>query len=213
MVQAVMPVETANRRLAEASGLQAQDEDQAASEATARQAQQGDQSAFAQLVERHQRGVANFAYCLLGDWEAALDIAQEAFVQAYSSLGRYDPARPFKPWLYRIALNLCYGHLRRAGRHPTVALDESELELGAEGEEAGDPVRRAEQQELIRAVEGSLGMLPERYRAVLLLRHMEEMSYTQIAETLGKPLGTVKTDLHRARDLLRTALLEKGVIR
>lgn len=181
-------------------------------EELARRAQQGDLEAFSVLVERYQRGIVNLAYRLVGDWETALDLAQDTFVRAYQALDTFDPTRRFSPWLYRIATNRCYDHLRQQGRWESVPLEEAVEEEIWPPNEFGDPVRQAEQHDLGQVIEEAIAGLPARYRAVVVLRYLEDMSYQEIAEALDLPMGTVKTHLYRARDLLRQALSQKGIV-
>ena len=171
---------------------------------------QGEVEPFSLLVERYQDRVYNLAYRLLGSAEDSLDAAQETFVRAYSALPRFDPDRPFAPWLFRIATNQCYGLLRK--RRPEVSFEE--IEEGGTGSASGralgstdgDPLqsvlRAARAEEIQRAVLE----LPEPYRAVVLLRYQEDMSHAMIAAALDIPIGTVKTHLHRARQRLRKVL-------
>jgi RNA polymerase sigma-70 factor (ECF subfamily) len=179
--------------------------------------QQGEVEPFSVLVKRYQDRVYNLAYRLLGSAEDASDVGQEAFLQAYAALSRFETGRPFAPWLYRIATNACYGLLRKR-KSGTVFLDalreeEADALLDSrvvQGTGQHDPLEKliaaVRDEEIQRAVLA----LPEPYRAVVLLRYHEEMSYEAIAETLEMPMGTVKTCLHRARLRLRRTLLEKA---
>lgn len=186
-------------------------EEPATDEALAVKARDGDQDAFAELVRRYQQGVVNLAYRLVGNREEALDLSQEIFLRVYENLDRFDPRRPFRPWLYRIATNYCYDFLRRQGRRRD-SVEEVSL---AEGEAVAnghvDPEDALLQGEVQRVVEEVIASLPARYRPVVILRYVEGMSYQEIAEALQLPLGTVKTYLHRSRELLRIALEERGI--
>jgi RNA polymerase sigma-70 factor (ECF subfamily) len=174
----------------------------------------GEVEAFRFLVERYQDRVYGLAFRLLGHAEDALDAAQETFVRAYGALDRFDTARPFSPWLLRIAANTCYGMLRKrpTGQVSLDAMGEAEVDAAFAGGPGGpsslasDPaetVARAAGDEQIRR---AVLALPEPYRTVTLLRYMEEMPYEGIAEALEMPLGTVKTCLHRARGRLKQLL-------
>jgi RNA polymerase sigma-70 factor (ECF subfamily) len=178
--------------------------------------QRGEVELFGVLVKRYQDRLYNLCFRLLGSAEDARDAAQETFIHAYEALGRFEVGRPFTPWLFRIATNACYGLLRK--RWVTIlsldALEEPEAvsaAVGGElGEQEGDP-----EQSLVRAVRDeeirqAVMSLPEPYRAVMLLRYMEDLSYEAIAEALAMPMGTVKTCLHRARQRLRRALTEEA---
>jgi RNA polymerase sigma-70 factor, ECF subfamily len=146
--------------------------------------------------------VFNIALRITADPDAAKDCAQEAFIRAYRALHQYDPGLPFGPWLYRITTNTSLNHVQRWHAHQT---DVEELpERPGEIEEGPEAtvVRREEVAEVVAAMEE----LPAAYRAALTLRHMQQLSYQEVSDALGIPLGTVKTHLHRARAALKTRL-------
>jgi RNA polymerase sigma-70 factor (ECF subfamily) len=158
--------------------------------------------AYASLVERYGGRVFNIALRITGDADSANDCAQEAFIRAYRALHQYDPALPFGPWLYRIATNASLNHVQRWRSRETKVeeLPETPEEID-EGPEA-TAVRREELAEVLAAMDE----LPPAYRAALTLRHMQQLSYQEVADALGVPLGTVKTHLHRARAALKVRL-------
>jgi len=181
----------------------------------ARAAAAGDRRAFSRLVELTKRPVHGLCMRLLGDGEEARDAAQETFVRAWAALASYDTGQPFAPWLLRIARNHCIDIVRR--RLP--AAQRVELDAAGDGERAvelpdpsagrgDDAVERAQTST---ALEAAVTRLPERYREVVHLFHVEQMSYKEIASTMDIPLGTVMTWLHRARAQLRNDL--QGVLR
>ncbi len=140
----------------------------------------------------------NLALRITRDRDAANDCAQEAFIRAYRALGQYDSAKPLAPWLFRIATNASLNHVQRWHAHEQPV---EELPDRAEPEETNPEaisVRREELAEVIAAIDA----LPPRYRAALTLRHLHELSYQEVADALGLPIGTVKTHLHRARSAL-----------
>lgn len=186
-------------------------EEPATDEALAVKARNGDQDAFAELVRRYQQGVVNLAYRLVGSREEALDLSQEIFLRVYENLDRFDPRRPFKPWLYRIATNYCYDFLRRQGRRRESVEEVSFAAGEALADKHVNPEAAVLRGEVQRVVEEVIASLPARYRPAVILRYVEGMSYQEIAEALQLPLGTVKTYLHRSRELLRTALEERGI--
>ena len=167
-------------------------------------ARDGDQEAFRQLVERYQGAVYNLAYRMLGDPGDAEDAAQEIFVRIYRQLGRYDPARKFSTWTLAIATNYCIDQLRRR-RMQLVPLEN--IIPWARAREAG-PEGEAITQEQRDEVQRLITQLPEKYRAPLVLRYFDELSCAEIAEVLGMPEGTVKTQIHRARKALGKLLAE-----
>ena len=165
----------------------------------------GDADAYAVLVERYGGRVYNVALRITHDGDSARDCAQDAFIRAYRALHQYDPAYPFGPWMFRITTNASLNFVQRGrGREITV----EELPEDPEPPEAGpelSAVRREEVQEVLAA----MAELPPAYRAALALRHMQQLSYQEVADALGIPLGTVKTHLHRARAALKTKLVQR----
>jgi RNA polymerase sigma-70 factor (ECF subfamily) len=163
----------------------------------------GDVQAFGELVRRYQGSVFNVCYRMVGERREAEDLAQEAFLRAYRRLATYDAERPFGPWVRRVAARVCLNELDR--RTPAqLELDDDRdqpLASGETGPEAAFDVR-AEADTLRRA----LAELPPRYRAVIELRHYQEMSYAEISEALEIPLSDVKSHLYRARKSLARRL-------
>ena len=176
-----------------------------------RSARRGDERAFRVLVERYQLRVINLLYRISGDEDTARDLSQEVFVRAYRSLDQLDPSRPLGPWLLRIATNLAFERWRREKGPLQVSLEEVEEEEVAAAP-GTDPGLEVERHELDQVLEVAFQSLSPLYRTVLWLRLVEGLSYEAIAATLRLPLGTVKTRLHRARDLLRNRLMEEGVL-
>ena len=144
----------------------------------------------------------NVALRITHDADAAHDCAQDAFIRAYRALHQYDPAYPFGPWIFRITTNASLNFIQRGrGREITVEElpeDPEPLETGPEL----SAVRKEELQEVLDA----MAQLPPAYRAALTLRHIQQLSYQEVADALGIPLGTVKTHLHRARAALKVKL-------
>jgi len=162
-------------------------------------AQQGDRQAFGELVRRHREGVINVVYRMCGDANLAEDAAQEAFIRAWQHLSNYRPRSPFRNWVYRIATNVTLDVLRR--ERETVDIDTLSLASSDEGPEA--MVERGERGERVRQ---AVLALPPASRAVLVLREYEGLSYREIADTLGIPIGTVMSRLNYARNRLRESL-------
>ena len=163
---------------------------------------EGDTEAFATLVERYGGRVYNIALRITNDADAANDCAQEAFIRAYRALHQYDPKLPFGPWLYRITTNASLNYVQRWHAHETPV---EEFPDPPEPDTAG-PESSALRREELDEVLAALADLPVHYRAALTLRHMQQLSYQEVADALGIPLGTVKTHLHRARAALKTRL-------
>jgi RNA polymerase sigma-70 factor (ECF subfamily) len=173
-------------------------------------AARGDRQAFTRLVEENKRSVYGLCVRLLSDPEEARDAAQEAFTRAYASIESYDLDQPFTPWVLRIARNLCLDALRR--RIPARARVELDAEdddgpprelVDTSTERADDAMQKAQTRQ---ALERAVAELPPNYREVVHLFHVEQLSYKEIAATMGIPMGTVMTWLHRARSQLRTLL-------
>ena len=162
-------------------------------------AQQGDRQAFGELVRRHREGTINVVYRMCGDANLAEDAAQEAFIRAWQHLPNYRPRSPFRNWVYRIATNVALDFLRR--ERETVDVDTLSLASSDEGPEA--TVERGERSERVRQ---AVLALPPASRAVLILREYEGLSYREIANTLGIPIGTVMSRLNYARNRLRQSL-------
>ena len=162
-------------------------------------AQQGDRQAFGELVRCHREGTINVVYRMCGDANLAEDAAQEAFIRAWQHLPNYRPRSPFRNWVYRIATNAATDFLRR--ERETVDVDTLSLASSDEGPEA--MVERSERGERVRQ---AVLALPPASRAVLVLREYEGLSYREIADTLGIPIGTVMSRLNYARNRLRQSL-------
>ena len=171
----------------------------------------GDDDAFAVLVRTHQTTVYNVAYRLVGQRDVAQGLAQETFLRAFKSLHTFDVNRPFGPWLYRIATNLSINWIKRA-RVPTVSIETSSRVDDGEPEPieipdtSTDPAAHFAQAEMQAELRQAIVTLPADYRAVLELRHFQELNYEEMAEALKIPVGTVKTRLFRARRMLRDRL-------
>ncbi len=177
-------------------------------------ASRGSEEAFRELVERFGRPVFALVVRIVRRGEIAEELAQETFVKAWRALARFDPARKFSSWLFKIAHNCALDALRRRGEE-TFSLDEpladgeSERELPADPK-AENPLSRATARAAGRELERALSGLRPRYREILLLRFAEGLSYEEIAEVTGTPLGTVKVHLFRARKELADAMRAAG---
>ena len=153
-------------------------------------------------MERYQERAYWAAYNLLGDPEESRDVAQEAFLRAYRALARFDFGMSFYTWLYRIVVNLCIDQLRKRSRARSVPLEDVEPTL--EGDiEADRPTRRMELRDSASRVRVILDRLPEKYRTVMILRDLEELSCKQIAKVVRSTHSTVRWRLHMARKMFR----------
>ncbi len=174
----------------------------------------GEERAFTELLARYRGRVYGLALRMLQNEADAQDVAQEAFVKAFHSLASFDTKKPFGAWISKITANLCIDHYRKR-RLAVVSLDVPiEGESGSRVREFEDrrpgPVEHLEFQDERQRLDALLDSLPDKYRTVVLLRHREDLSYDEIAEILGIPLGTVKARLHRAHNLLKRKLVQAG---
>lgn len=169
---------------------------------------------FERAVLTFQDRLYAFALRLTGCPADAEEITQDAFVRAYRALARYPPQRrrslALRPWLYRITLNVTRNHVRRR-RLVTVPLDGGPGELAADA--ASRPAAVLERSERARRLARLIEGLPERYRAAVILRHVEGLGYDEIAAALSQPIGTAKANVHRGLTLLRRGLEHDGTTR
>jgi RNA polymerase sigma factor (sigma-70 family) len=173
----------------------------------------GEDDALAALVERYQRDV--YAACLrvVRDPDSAIEVANAAFFKAYANLATYDPARPLRPWLLRIATNEALNVVRgrqREREHTISGPEASDLAERAPGRE--DPEGDLLARERRAAVRAAVAALPERYRLLIVLRFFNDLSYAEIAAQTGQPINTVGVRLLRARTLLRRALAGEEIV-
>lgn len=177
----------------------------------------GDEDAFTLLVRRHQQPLINFIARYINDRDGAEDLAQETFVRIFKASPRYKPGQAhFKTWMYHIAANLCKNELRNRGRRNRYRVDnvvegngESEridLIESAPADAAFQPEVALERKELHDAIQKAIAELPEQYRAPLVLRDLQGLSYDEISETLGLRSGTTKSRINRARLMLKDKL-------
>ena len=178
-----------------------------------RRVQAGETEAFEDLVRAHEKTVYNLALRMTGDAQDAEDMAQEAFLKAYRSLGDFRGESKFSVWLYRIVSNVCLDFLRRRSRRPSVSLtaedEEGEEQQWDVPDERLSPERLLEQKLTREAVQAGLRELPEEQREILLLREIRGLSYEEIGEILSLEPGTVKSRIFRARKRLCAFLLRE----
>jgi len=169
----------------------------------------GDRDAFAELVERHHRRLLRVCERLLGDAEDARDAVQEVFLKVMVKAGGFRPKALVSTWLYRVAVNHCLNVLRRRRLRRWVSLSPAEDEDAAApldpAEERADPHRELDARRQWSRVQRAIAALPPSQRAVLVLARFEELSYKEIAETLGITLGAVESRLFRAMRALEKA--------
>jgi RNA polymerase sigma-70 factor (ECF subfamily) len=170
----------------------------------------GDKKAFEMIVRKYQQPLLNYVGRMVGERELALDFTQDVFVRAYSSLRSFDPRYKFSTWLFKIASNLVIDHWRKK-KLPTFSLseplgqDEDCLTLDVPDDEPAVS-RKFELGELRQRIELALEKLPGPLREIFVWRHVNELSYEEMAEIKGLPLGTIKNRVFQAKEMLRRIL-------
>ncbi|MDT2286628.1 RNA polymerase sigma factor SigW [Paenibacillus larvae] len=179
----------------------------------AKLARKGDRGAFAELVNLYKDKIYHLAYRMLSNSQEAEDAVQETFLRVYMNLERYDVKQKFSTWIFRIATNLCIDRLRK--RKPTYSLDaempDSEgndfyAMLPSKEDTPEDQVILSETQEHIRC---AINTLPVKYKTIVVLRYLHDMSLQEISDVLNIPVTTVKTRVHRGREYLRQKLSDE----
>ena len=161
----------------------------------------GRPDAFTGLVERYDRAVYHLALRTLRDPEEAKDVTQETFFKAYRSLHTYRPAKRFSTWIFAICYHAAIDRINRRKRYTSD-------EMPDYADTAPGPEALAVRQAEAAGLQAAIDALPDKYRAVITLYHLQGKQYEEIAQVLNLPLGTVKTHLHRAKDMLRKLLAE-----
>ncbi len=171
----------------------------------------GDRDAFDELMRRHERKVYNFAFRLTGNYDEANDIAAETFVRVYTRIQSFRGDSAFLTWLFRIVTNVFLDARKRRRSRPSESLEQlveaDDRALARQAEDASvSPQAELERRERDTILQRAIAGLPEYQRAMILLYHVEGMSYEEIAAAMDLPIGTVKSRLNRARLALRHAL-------
>ena len=167
---------------------------------------------FEELVRRYQRPITSYVFRMLGNYEASLDVTQEVFIKVYNSLTKYSAEYKFSTWLYRIAHNAAVDHMRRNSVTPQSIETENAdgtFQIQIESRWAS-PEQDHERSEWRTEIDAVVKCLPSAYRDLIVLRHGRDLSYDEIAEVTGLPLGTVKNRLFRAREMMREIFIERG---
>jgi RNA polymerase sigma-70 factor (ECF subfamily) len=175
----------------------------------------GDDMAFTQLVTRYKDSLINYLNMMLGDYDTAVDLSQETFLRVYRNIGRYSNLYQFSTWIYRIATNLAIDEIRyrqRRGRvfYKNIWGERKSGERKTPELEITD-VRRGPRDEMLRkessrVLGDAIRSLPEKYRTAFLMKEVEKLPYETIAKVLNCSPGTIKSRLHRARELLQRKL-------
>ena len=170
----------------------------------------GNTQIFSRLIGNYKNMVYNLAYRMSNNSHEAEDISQEAFLRAYQSLSRFNPSYKFSTWLYQITLNIIRDKFKKKELNPAsldapVETDDSEF-FPQPADFTNNPEQIISQKENLQAIQKAIYSLPLKYREVLVLRHLQDLSYIKIANILKLPQGTVKIRLYRAREQLRKIL-------
>lgn len=165
-------------------------------------ARKGDLAAFDRLVTKHEIKIYNLCYRMVRDQNDARDLAQDTFVKAYKALPKFDGRSSFSTWLYRIAVNGSINFLKKKPR-------ELSLEYPYEGVSSYNPESTYRTRMMRKALSEAINKLPDVQRAVFTLKQLEELSYKEIAEYLGKSIGTIKASHHQAVNNLKNYLKNK----
>ncbi len=179
-----------------------------------RRSQKGDIDAFEQLIAKYQQKIYNIAYRLMANSHDASDLAQEALIKVYKSIGSFRLDASFSTWIYHIVTNVCRDELRKRNRHQVISLDEpiagSDGEITREVPDlANCPEYTYEQKESEEYIQSLINSLNPEYRMVLVMRELMGFSYEEIAGELNITLGTVKSRLNRARKYLKDKINEE----
>ena len=175
----------------------------------------GDVDAFSGIIERYKDKTFNYVYSQVKDYDEALDITQEIFIMTIEALRSFRRESKFSTWFYSIMVNYCKNYRKKNSRYNVVSINSSrgdeeyDLQLPDERE---NPEEEVILNDSLRIVREEIGMLPDDYREILVLRDIEGMSYNEISEILGISLSNVKVRIHRGREFLKNRLLTRGLI-
>ena len=170
----------------------------------------GNTQMFSRLIDSYKNMVYNLAYRMSNNSQEAEDISQEAFLRAYQSLSRFNPSYKFSTWIYQITLNIIRDRFKKkelnyVSLDAPVETDDSEF-YSQPADLTNNPEEIVTQKENIQAIQKAIYSLPLKYREIVVLRHLQDLSYIEIANILKLPTGTVKVRLYRAREQLRKIL-------
>jgi RNA polymerase sigma-70 factor (ECF subfamily) len=175
----------------------------------------GDVDAFSVIIEKYKDKTFNYVYSQVKDYDEALDITQEIFIMTIEALRSFRRESKFSTWFYSIMVNYCKNYRKKNSRYNLVSInssrgeDEYDMQIPDERE---NPENEVIMNDSLRIVKDEIGMLPDDYREILLLRDIEGLSYNEIAEILKISLSNVKVRIHRGREFLKNRLLARGLI-
>lgn len=175
----------------------------------------GNDAAFTQLVSKYKDSLTNYLNMTVGDYDTAVDLCQETFLRVYRNIHRYSNVYQFSTWVYRIATNLAIDEIRYRKRRGRVFYQNVWGKRSSDDSDAPEfeitDVRRGPRDEMLRKESGqvlgdAIRSLPEKYRTAFIMKEVQELPYDEIARVLNCSAGTIKSRLHRARELLQRKL-------
>ncbi|OHD66465.1 MAG: hypothetical protein A2176_03720 [Spirochaetes bacterium RBG_13_51_14] len=175
----------------------------------------GDIEAFSVIIDKYRDKTFNYVYSQVKDYDETLDITQEIFIMTMEALASFRRESKFSTWFYSIMVNYCKNYRKKNSRYNVISInssrgdDEYDLQLPDERE---NPEEEVIMNESLRIVKEEIGMLPDDYREILLLRDIQGLSYNEIAEILDISLSNVKVRIHRGREFLKNRLTARGLI-
>ncbi|MGI5824296.1 MAG: RNA polymerase sigma factor [Bacillota bacterium] len=167
----------------------------------------GNDDAFRVLIEKYQKPIFNMAFRMCGDYDEAADLAQEAFLQIYRALDKYDSDKKFFSWMYRVSHNICVNVLNKKPKN-TVSMDEVQENRLYNEDSLAQPEKYYSNRELRASIDAAILNLPDTYHDVIYLRFVNNLSYQEIADAMGLPISTIETRIYRGKALLQKELKE-----
>jgi RNA polymerase sigma-70 factor (ECF subfamily) len=175
-----------------------------------RRVQRGDSTAFDALVRKYQHRIVGLIGRYVSDWSECQDVAQDVFMRAYRALPNFRGDAQFYTWLHRIAVNTAKNHLVAQNRRPPTddidAVDAEQFDVGLRLRDTDTPEHELLRQEIERTVMNAVEALPEDLKVAITLREVDGLSYDEIAQQMGCPIGTVRSRIFRARDAIDAQL-------
>lgn len=168
-----------------------------------------DVNAFEKLISDYQKKVFNICYRYIGSYEDASELAQEVFIKVYKNISGFKEQSSLSTWIYKIAVTTCIDEIRRQKKHITVSIDDEEKKIEIPDYQ-GNPCEAVEKKEMKELVQAAIKDLNEDHREVIILRDMQGLSYEEISQILGVPIGTVKSRIKRARENIKEYLIKCG---
>jgi len=175
----------------------------------------GDIEAFETLIQSHQKRVYNIALRMTKNHEDAQELAQDAIVRAFTSIGKFRGDSSFSTWLYRITMNVCTDFLRKRNKAVVISMEQGAVANDSQQsiqieEEAPGPDELVEKNQLKKMVRDAMDSLSDEHRQVLILRDIMDLSYKEIADTLNVNEGTIKSRINRARSGLKKIIMQRS---